>query len=123
MIHLTPYDQLLGGLILALTLIIDLITDYRLWVKHKPVHHVRGAALRLIGIIPAVLLSRWVILWLLPLYGVLFNGFFGLLIARDWFFIGTTGKIDRFKNAHPWFILVEYFVAAGGIAFYLSRVL
>lgn len=120
MIHIFPYQTLAGLALFILTLIIDLITDYRLWLKKKTVQHIRGALLRCVGLIPAFFLMGWRSLGLALVYWVLCDGLMGVLIARNFFFIGTTSKLDQLKTKYRWLILVEYFGAAGGLALFIS---
>lgn len=76
-----------------ITLIIDLYTDLRLFYKKKKVSHGRGAALRLIGLVPAIYLMGWpailmVGFWYWFLFDSLYNAFRGYSI---WF----TGSDDK----------------------------
>ena len=109
-------------IIFALTLAVDIWTDIRLWMHEKPVHHGRGALLRLIGIVPAAVLF-WPVVFLLPLYLVLFNGILSSLKGHGWFYIGEVAKTDRFIRAHPWVYFLIYGLAAAGIAFFISKAL
>lgn len=127
-LHPKQTEMIYGLAIFILTLIIDLATDYRRWLKRKPVRHNLGGWLRCIGLVPAgVLLSVSPQLqiqpqiWAVPgamvfTYWILFNGIYGLLIASNWWFLGTTSKLDRYERTHKWVTVVKY---AGCVLFNL----
>jgi hypothetical protein len=86
-------------LLFILTIGIDLYTDYKIWKKDepikKPVNHLRGSLLRLIGLVPAIILLGWVSLFLIGfLYWFLFDGLFNRIRKFDWWFTGSDGIKD-----------------------------
>lgn len=120
-------QYLLPILIFLAVLIVDLITDYRRHLSKKPINHTKGFFLRLAGLIPAILflpgLKVWESGWGLNqfvdtvygagmigmLYLILFNGIFGVLIAGNFFFLGTTSKIDRLmRRLGIWAWVIQY---------------
>lgn len=104
-------------LIIAATLIIDTITDLRLWDSGK-INHSKGLILRLIPLTLAAILD-WHTLFLWPLYGCLFN--LGLNIGRGLplDYIGETSRLDKLMRQHPWLQWAEWICGAGGLALYL----
>jgi hypothetical protein len=91
-----------GIIIWLLTLIIDLWTDYRLYLKYRNTvrpkgygNHVRGALLRVIPLAVASFFAKWLSPVLLFGYWILFNGFYNILTGQKWFRKGTTAKLDK----------------------------
>lgn len=98
-----------GIAIFISVLCVDLYTDVRLFYKKKKVNHIRGAALRCIGLAPAV----WFLGWLsIPMiffwYLTLFNGIYNLFINQKWEFVGTTAKLDIWQRENKWFKPAKY---------------
>jgi hypothetical protein len=108
-------------LIFFATLAIDLYTDIRLFYRRRPVKHVRGAILRLLGLIPACLFGGWVFV---PFaffgYWSLFDTLWGLFTSRKWPFIGSTSKLDRLQRKYPALLWFKYlgFIASIVILIY-----
>lgn len=102
--------------IFAITLVIDLITDVHRYQSRKPVNHARGAALRLIGLVPACILGGWKFIpFALLGYWILFNGLFNIFIGQEWFYKGETAKLDRLERRHTWIVWVKYILFATSI--------
>lgn len=95
-----------GIIIWLITLVIDLWTDVRLWYKKKKVNHVRGALLRLLGLIPACYFAKWFAPVLLFAFWISFNGFYNILTGQKWFRKGTTAKLDKLPVWVPYVGLV-----------------
>lgn len=111
-----------GLLIYLLTLTVDIITDYRIWLHKKTVNHKRGALLRLIGLVPAMWLLWWEGVLLLPAYWMLFDAVYGTLIARTPLYVGTTAWLDRLQRRYPWLMVAKFALGTGGIvAFIILR--
>ena len=105
------------GLALAIgVLTIDLVTDYRLWLKYrnqvKPegsVKHTYGALIRMAGLAaPIVLTFPWLASAIIFGYWIFFDGIFNLLTGENWFRIGTTSTIDKFQLKYPWARWIKY---------------
>lgn len=108
-----------GLLIYMLTLAIDLITDYRIWLHKRTVNHIRGGLLRCIGLIPAMwLLKPWG-LGLVFTYWMLFDVIYGVLIARNPFFLGSTSRLDRLQFAHRWLVAVKFTLGIAGVIIFV----
>lgn len=108
-----------GIAIYALTIVVDLFTDVRLWYKDQKVNHFRGAALRLIGLIPACWLIGWAVIPLaLFLYWILFEGMYNVLIGQKWWYIGETAKIDKLQRKYPAIKILKYVLLIFSILFY-----
>jgi len=117
-----------GIIIFVITLAVDLATDYLLWLHKKPVNHFRGALLRLTGLIPSVLLmpGNWILAAGMEgfLYLILFNGLFGILIAKNFFYLGETSVFDRIMKAiSPWGFIVGFIGFGLFLYFYIKPIL
>jgi hypothetical protein len=116
------------------TLTIDVATDYRRWLRGKPINHTRGVVLRLIGLLPAV----WCLALPLPinfkvqtsailmtgfLYMNLFDGLFNILRGFPWFYAGSNGpedgKIENLLQKYPWLQAVKIIGAVVAIVWYV----
>jgi hypothetical protein len=119
-------------ILLAATLTIDLATDYRRWLRGKPINHKRGAVLRLIGLIPAVVLLSWHgSLWLIIaatlmtglLYMNLFDGLFNILRGFPWFYAGSNGPedgvIENLLQEYQWLQVVKIIGAVAATIWYV----
>lgn len=102
-----------GIIIWLITLVIDLWTDYRLYLKYRnavrpkgSVNHVRGAVLRCIAFIPMCYFAGWFSPVLLFAYWVGFNGGINTLMGQKWFRKGTTAKLDKLPVWVPYVGLV-----------------
>lgn len=81
--------------IFLLVLAADLITDYRLWKKNKPVNHKVGFIIRSVGLTPIfILLGARSILLVGALYFLLFDGLYNLLRGFNFWFTGSNDKDD-----------------------------
>lgn len=91
-----------GVTIFVATLFLDLKTDLKLWRAEKPIDHKRGALVRLVGLIPAVILVGWVpfhnvwtfisiTMFFLFTYWTIFDGMFNIKRSFGWW---TTGSDD-----------------------------
>ena len=91
------------------TLIIDLVTDYRLLLNNRSIDHDRGTWLRAIGLIPAIILltiaTKFIFpYWIISIaisggvicfnYWNLFDGFLNLLRSEKWFWTGSDDEDD-----------------------------
>jgi hypothetical protein len=114
------------------TLTIDLATDYRRWLRGKPINHTRGAVLRLIGLLPAVVLLSWHgSFWLIVaatlmtgfLYINLFDGLFNILRGFPWFYPGSDGPedgvVENLLQKYPWLQAVKVMGAVVAIVWYV----
>lgn len=90
-----------GIAIAVITLVIDLVTDLKRWMDGRGVNHLRGAALRCIGLLPACLLAGWWAPLMLVAYWVLFNGILARLKGLPFWYLGTTSVIDRTLSRLP----------------------
>lgn len=106
-----------GIAIAVITLVIDLWTDIKRWTDGRGVSHVRGAALRAIGLIPASILLGWWAPLMLGLYMILFNGILARLKGLSFWYLGTTSAIDRLLNRLPkWgYIALQGVLLAGSV--------
>lgn len=106
-------------------LVIDLVTDFRRFKKGEKINHLRGLLLRIIGLVPSV--------YLLPhdrilgagleaiLYLALFNGVWGLMIKRNWFYLGSTSKMDIIqKKLGAWGFVIQYIILIVLFYFYFK---
>lgn len=121
----------LATLIFFVTLITDLITDYMLYLKGKPVKHFSGAILRFIGLIPAgfffsyyhgdIVFLRLItaIPMMLLTYWVLMDSIFGKLIGQGFGYLGTTSALDRLQRKNTWLVWAKYIGAVVSIAAYI----
>lgn len=97
------HRMIISLIIFVVVLIIDIVTDYRLWSKGKPVKHFSGAILRIVGLIPAVILGGWETIG--PYffgYWILQDSIMGLLIARNPFYLGDTAQLDIWQKKNNW---------------------
>ena len=84
-----------GIFIAILTITVDLATDYRKWLKQKPVNHVWGAILRMAGLAPALYLMGWeYTLLVLSVYWFAFDGLYNTLRGFGWWFTGSDDPDD-----------------------------
>lgn len=120
-----------GIAIFTLTLTIDLITDYRRYLKGKAINHRRGAILRAIGLLPAWVClslhqhSGW-LFWAVLISGMLaftytciFDPVFSILIGQKPFYVGTTSFLDRLQRKYPWLLPAKYGLAILFIIIYI----
>lgn len=113
--------------IAVVVLIIDLVTDYNLWLKYrnvvKPkgsVKHKYGFWLRLVGLTPAFILSGWFMAPLIAFaYWHLFDGILNLLMGESWFRLGTTAGTDTAQAAHPAITWGKYIGLVLSIIFFI----
>jgi len=102
--------------IAAVVLIIDLVTDYKLWLKYRnvvkkegSVKHKYGFWLRLAGLTPSLILGHW---FLSPVIGFaywhLFDGILNILMGESWFRIGTTAGTDTAQTSHKIITWLKY---------------
>ena len=111
----------------AAVLIIDLVTDYQLWLKYrnevKPegsVKHKYGFWLRVAGLAPAMILGRWFLSPVIGfLYWHLFDGLYNLLTGENWFRIGTTAGTDTAQRKYPVITWLKYIGLIGSIIFFI----
>jgi hypothetical protein len=106
----------IAGLIIATaTLVADLWTDYRMYLTGKPVNHIRGAWLRLIGLVPAALLIGWPGVVTLFSYWAIFDVCYALLIGQKWNYIGTTSWLDKQQRVFPGLVWLKFIGAGASI--------
>lgn len=97
--------------IFLIVLAVDLITDYRKWLRGKPVRHSWEAFVRVLCLTPAIiLLTRFEWYWfVVPAfmvmfwYWLLFDGFYNTLRGYNWWFTGS----DDVDDAHSDNLLQE----------------
>ncbi len=111
-----------GLIIYLLTLALDIITDYRLWAKHKSPNHTRGFLLRILPLGVALWLMGWWSLGLLFTYWMLMDSIFGLLIARTPLYVGTTARLDRLQRVNPWIMVLKFVLGIAGAVVYILSV-
>ena len=112
--------MIIAFMIFKLTLLVDLVTDVRLYFGRKKVNHVRGAILRILALSPVVYLLGWQsIPMLFFLYMVLFNGLYNRCIGQKWEFLGTTSFLDRIQSKYRILVLVKYIGLITSITFYI----
>lgn len=112
--------MILGLIIYIATLVIDIVTDYNVWLHKRTVNHYRGALLRLIGLVPAMWLLRWWGLGLLFSYWMLMDSIFGTLIARTPLYVGTTSYLDRLQRRNPWVIVSKFAFGLAGLVLFIT---
>lgn len=105
--------------ILILTLTIDLVTDIRRYYQKRAVNHFRGAALRLVGFVPACVLY-WPVVFLAPAYGVVFDHAYNGFIGQPLTFVGTTARWDKLQRKHGWLIVLKYVLAVAGLIVFIK---
>lgn len=99
------YSILIGLAIFALTLFLDVRSDFKLWLKGIGVKHFRGALIRLIGLIPAMFFIGWLPFhhsWILVAvcsffffaYWTLFDGLYSNKRRRNWWDTGSNDPDD-----------------------------
>lgn len=111
---------ILGIFLWLITLAMDLITDHRLRLQKRPVNHLRGALLRLIGLVPVTILLpfEWIgVVWFG--YWVIFEGLNNLMNGQLWDYIGETAWSDKLIRRHPLLGCVKYAGLAGSIVILL----
>lgn len=116
-----------GIIIFLVTLIIDLATDYRLWLKYRnvnrpngSVNHTVGGALRLAMLaLSIIFLGWWAIPMVLFVYWILFPGIFNLLIRQDWDYVGNTAYLDKLERKYPVITYIRYGGAILSIILYI----
>jgi hypothetical protein len=119
--------EIIGWLIVIAVLSVDLITDYRLWLKYrnviKPkgsVNHMVGAGLRIAGLI----IAMWFLGWLsIPLilfsYWVFYDGLFNVATGQNFFRIGTTAWLDIQQRRYEIIIWFKYTGFGGFLLLYI----
>ncbi len=103
--------HIIGWIIMGGTLYIDLITDYKLWLKEVGVNHNRGALLRMIGLTLAayvvgihhshhLIVSLAALFYMCAIYWLCFDGFYNNKRRFNWWYTGTNdpgdAKADNF---------------------------
>jgi hypothetical protein len=119
--------EIIAIVITALVLAVDLITDYRLWLKYrnevKPegsVKHKYGAWLRLAGLAaPLVLGWPFLSIAICFVYWVFFDGIMNILMRENFFRIGTTAWLDKQQRKYPIIVWVKYIGLIGSVTFYI----
>lgn len=118
-------------ILFALALAWDVITDYRKFLKRKPVNHTADAWLRVALLLPSAFCFEratnleWY--WSVPLIAVmffftwllLFDGIYSTLIGQGFFFAGTTGKIDRVLVKWPVIRRAAFKIAGTAVSIFL----
>ena len=110
--------MIIGWIIWAIVLAIDLYTDTRPQIK---VNHTRGAIIRVVGLLPAFYFVHNVygILLMLSAYWILFDGLWNVIKGLPWFRIGETSKLDQWQRKYPAITVVKYLVFPYLLIFYL----
>lgn len=112
-----------GLAIWLITLAIDLWTDLHLWYSHKPVKHIRGALLRMIGLAPACWLIGWYGAAMLCLcYWALFDSAWGKLTGSGWFYTGSTSWLDKLQARAPIVKIFKYIGAIASIILFICSI-
>lgn len=96
-------------------MLLDLATDYRLFLKRKPIDHTQGFILRLIGLTPSIIFLPGNIIYGALMEGawylILFNGLFGIAIGQNFFYIGNTSTLDKaMRKIGVWAYVIQYTV-------------
>jgi hypothetical protein len=82
-----------------IVLYIDLTTDYQKWKNNISVNHLIGAIIRLLGLLPAILITPWTFWPLMGFsYWFLFDGIYNKLRRFDWWFTGSNDKDDALTD-------------------------
>lgn len=108
-------------------LTIDVVTDYKLWLKYrntvKPegsVKHKYGFWLRAIGLAPAMILGYWFLSPVIAFaYWHLFDGILNVLMGESWFRIGTTAGTDTAQKKYPVITWLKYIGLVASIILYI----
>lgn len=87
-------------------LTVDLITDYRKWLRGKRVRHTWEAFVRVLCLVPAIiLLTRFEWYWfpvpalmVMFWYWLLFDGFYNTLRGYGWWFTGSDDPDDAHSD-------------------------
>lgn len=83
--------------ILGATLAVDLYTDTRPSVK---VNHLRGWLLRLIPYAFCIIMDGFIAAPLAFTYWALFDTGYGIIVHRNWLYIGTTAWLDKLQRRY-----------------------
>ncbi len=90
-------------IIIVVILIVKIMYDYRLWLKHKPVNHLREWLIMAAFSIPSVILFSnelsIPLFWAYPLSASMcaafiwffFNGIYNIIRGYNWWFTGSDG--------------------------------
>ena len=105
---------ILGVISFLIVLAIDLITDYKRWLKQRIVNHKRGAWIRAVALIPSMIflhlgnpfhntkpieLVVLIILMEFFVWWLIFDGCYNLLRGDNfWAIKGTTAALDKFQQ-------------------------
>lgn len=137
---MTHQQAILAGVTLfTAALAYDVVSDYAAWKKNvvsgKKFDHKKGVIERCLCVLPSfilfvaaidngILFQAVVITTVMEffVYMLLFNGIFGLLIAQDFFYVGTTAEEDKLwsklgKFRKP----TEVVLAVGALTLYLYQ--
>ena len=111
--------KIIAIIIATIVLIIDLVTDYKAWLKNrneiKPkgsVKHRYGAVLRIAGLA----IPLWLAWWKLSIvicadYWALFDTAFAISVGQKWYWTGATAWLDRMQANYPVIKWLKYLLA------------
>lgn len=116
--------------IFALTLAGKLVFDAKEHFGRKTIDHSKEAAIVIILLVVASLAWGWkdwlfagaYLLAFLSIFWAVFDSAFGLIIARNPFYLGTTSKLDRLQTKYLWIQVAKYVVAMFSVSFIVWKI-
>lgn len=106
--------------IFILTLVGKLVIDYRQHLRKKKIDHPKEAVFVTILLMPTLWLSGWEsTLMFFLCFWALFDFCFGILIARNPFFLGTTSFLDRLQERYKFLHVLKYVLSLTSIILYV----
>ena len=120
---------MMGVIILILTLVAKLLFDSYLHFSKKTIKHKGEAAIVVVLLaIGACLQAHGILkisagvflLCYLFIFWAVFDTLFGLIIARDPFYLGTTSALDRLQKKYTVLLILKYLLAVLSIALLIT---
>lgn len=119
--------MIIALVILTLTLAGKLVFDRHLHFSRKTIKHAGEAAVVVILLVVASLFAAHgfkvsaglYFLGFLFIFWAAFDPLFGLIIAGDPGFLGTTAKLDRLQHKYPWIVWAKYIGAVISIILFI----
>lgn len=106
---------LLAALIIAATLVVDVITDLKRWGR---INHIRGTWLRVPSALIAAIIHPWsLILWVA--YMAVFNLALNIGRGLPWDYVGQTAWSDKVIRCNPWLQWVGWIAGIMSIIIYI----
>lgn len=105
--------ELIAIAIFAATLIGKLLFDRHRHFSRKVINHKGEAVIVAIALVAASWMAGWVSIW------TCFDTGFGLLIARDPLFLGTSSELDRAQAKYRWLQVLKYVSALTSIILFI----